>query len=250
MRVDRPKAADMGVQIADAAEALRLLVGGDQVTTYNEGGEQYEVHLRAQQANRSTQEAVAALDGAVVAPRRGVARQRRELLAGLGAVRHQPAQPPAPGDGVRQPAADGVTGRGADRDAVDEFQGLKLGSEYRGALAGRSKELESRRTELHPGVRDVARLHVSDSGGAIRIVAASDHDSAVAAADAAVRAPVDHDLPAVAEHPLGARPAGAVRRRQEELDPPDRPREPAEGDGPVDARRRSCRPAATGCVRS
>ena len=29
------------------AEALRLLVGGDQVTTYNESGEQYEVHLRA-----------------------------------------------------------------------------------------------------------------------------------------------------------------------------------------------------------
>ena len=45
--VDRPKAADLGVQIGDAAEPLRLLVGGDQVTTYNEGSEQYEVHLRA-----------------------------------------------------------------------------------------------------------------------------------------------------------------------------------------------------------
>ena len=41
------KAADLGVQMSDAAEALRLLVGGDQVTTYNEGGEQYEVHIRA-----------------------------------------------------------------------------------------------------------------------------------------------------------------------------------------------------------
>ena len=66
VRVDRPKAADMGVQIADAAEALRLLVGGDQVTTYNEGGEQYEVHLRAQAANRSTQEAVAVADRPLV----------------------------------------------------------------------------------------------------------------------------------------------------------------------------------------
>ena len=47
MQIDRPKAADLGVQVGDAAEALRLLVGGDQVTTYNEGGEQYEVHLRA-----------------------------------------------------------------------------------------------------------------------------------------------------------------------------------------------------------
>ena len=36
VRLDRPKAADLGVQVSDAAEALRLLVGGDQVTTYNE----------------------------------------------------------------------------------------------------------------------------------------------------------------------------------------------------------------------
>ncbi len=59
--LDRPKASDLGVQIADAAEALRLLVAGDQVTTYNENGEQYEVHLRAQDDNRGTQEAIAGL---------------------------------------------------------------------------------------------------------------------------------------------------------------------------------------------
>ena len=47
VNLDRSKAADLGVPISDAAEALRLLVGGDQVTTYNEGGEQYEVHVRA-----------------------------------------------------------------------------------------------------------------------------------------------------------------------------------------------------------
>ena len=52
VEVDRLKASDLGVQIADAAEALRLLVGGDQVTTYNEGGEQYEVHVRAEAGNR------------------------------------------------------------------------------------------------------------------------------------------------------------------------------------------------------
>src|SRR5436190_11335169 len=54
VNLDRLKAADLGVQISDAAEALRLLVGGDQVTTYNEGGEQYEVHVRAQAGDRST----------------------------------------------------------------------------------------------------------------------------------------------------------------------------------------------------
>src|SRR4051812_14252582 len=52
VHLDRLKAADLGVQVSDAAEALRLLVGGDQVTTYNEGGEQYEVHVRALAAGR------------------------------------------------------------------------------------------------------------------------------------------------------------------------------------------------------
>ena len=54
VHLDRLKAADLGVQVADAAEALRLLVGGDQVTTYNEGGEQYEVHVRAIASGRAT----------------------------------------------------------------------------------------------------------------------------------------------------------------------------------------------------
>jgi HAE1 family hydrophobic/amphiphilic exporter-1 len=54
VRLDRLKASDLGVQVADAAEALRLLVGGDEVTTYNEGGEQYEVHVRALQTERDS----------------------------------------------------------------------------------------------------------------------------------------------------------------------------------------------------
>jgi len=45
--IDRQKAAELGVGISDIAQSLRLLVGGDQVSTYNENGEQYEVHIRA-----------------------------------------------------------------------------------------------------------------------------------------------------------------------------------------------------------
>jgi HAE1 family hydrophobic/amphiphilic exporter-1 len=52
-RVDRAKAADLGVSIADTAQSLRLLVGGDKVSTYNEGGEQYAVHVRASEGFRS-----------------------------------------------------------------------------------------------------------------------------------------------------------------------------------------------------
>ena len=52
-RIDRQKAADLGVSIADIAQSLRLLVGGDQISTYNENGEQYEVHVRAGEAFRT-----------------------------------------------------------------------------------------------------------------------------------------------------------------------------------------------------
>ncbi len=130
-----------------------------------------------------------------------------------------------------------------------EFDKLKSGRRLPRRLHRPVEGAGARGAELRARVRAVAGLHVSDSGGAVRVVAPPDHDSAVAAADAALRAAVDHHLPAVAEHLLGARPAGAVRRREEELDSADRPRQPAAGDGPRRRTTRSFRPAAIGCGR-
>ncbi|HMJ09777.1 MAG TPA: efflux RND transporter permease subunit, partial [Polyangiaceae bacterium] len=53
VRIDRKKAADLGVSVADVAGALRLLVGGYDVGTYNESGEQYDVHVRSTQEART-----------------------------------------------------------------------------------------------------------------------------------------------------------------------------------------------------
>ena len=50
---DRARAADHGVQVIDVANALRLLVEGVQVSTYEEHREQYEVHVRADSAYRA-----------------------------------------------------------------------------------------------------------------------------------------------------------------------------------------------------
>ncbi|HXD73115.1 MAG TPA: efflux RND transporter permease subunit, partial [Vicinamibacterales bacterium] len=140
VRVDRPKAADLGVQIADAAEALRLLVGGDQVTTYNEAGEQYEVHLRAQQADRSTQQAVAALT---------VPSSRLGAVSLDNVANFTPGS--APSDINRLNRQRQVTvfanllpnaSQAAVQNAmVDEFNAMHAGPDYRGAMAGRSKEL-------------------------------------------------------------------------------------------------------------
>ncbi len=60
--IDRQKAADLGVNIADIAQSLRLLVGGDQISTYNEGGEQYEVHVRAKEDFRTDPNGISKLN--------------------------------------------------------------------------------------------------------------------------------------------------------------------------------------------
>lgn len=60
--IDRQKASDMGVSIGDIAQSLRLLVGGDQVSTYNEGGEQYEVHVRANEGFRTDASGISKLN--------------------------------------------------------------------------------------------------------------------------------------------------------------------------------------------
>ena len=140
VHLDRPKAADLGVQVADAAEALRLLVGGDQVTTYNEGSEQYEVHLRARAENRTTQAAIAAL----TVPSSRLGSVSLENLASF-------TPGTAPSEISRSGRQRQVTvfcnllpgaSQGAVQDAMmAEFEKLNTGGEYRGGLAGRSKEL-------------------------------------------------------------------------------------------------------------
>src|SRR5581483_6214029 len=140
VQVDRPKAADLGVQIADAAEALRLLVGGDQVTTYNEGGEQYEVHLRARAEDRTTQSALASL----TVPSSRLGSVSLDNVAGF-------TPNSAPSDINRLARQRQVTvfcnllptaSQAAVQNAIlDEFRKLNTSGDYRGAFTGRSREL-------------------------------------------------------------------------------------------------------------
>jgi hydrophobic/amphiphilic exporter-1 (mainly G- bacteria), HAE1 family len=140
VRVDRPKAADLGVQIGDAAEALRLLVGGDQVSTYNEAGEQYEVHLRARAEDRTTESAIAGLT---------VPSSRLGSVSLDNVAKFEPGTSPT--DINRQARQRQVTvycnllptaSQAAIQNAIlEEFNRLNVGGEYRGAFAGRSREL-------------------------------------------------------------------------------------------------------------
>lgn len=59
--VDRNKAGEMGTSIADISSTLRLLVGGLDVSTYDDAGEQYDIHLQAEENYRNTREILSLL---------------------------------------------------------------------------------------------------------------------------------------------------------------------------------------------
>ena len=140
VHIDRPKAADLGVSIGDAAEALRLLVGGDAVTTFNDGGEQYDVHLRARVEDRSTDDAIAALT--VPSSRLGsvsldhIATFERD--AGPATISRIARQRQVTVTANMLPH---VSQADVQRQIEELARGLGMGPEYRAGFTGRSREL-------------------------------------------------------------------------------------------------------------
>jgi hydrophobe/amphiphile efflux-1 (HAE1) family protein len=57
--IDRERAADLGVEVSDVADALQLLVGGLKVTTYEEGADDYDIRMRADAPFREDAEGLA-----------------------------------------------------------------------------------------------------------------------------------------------------------------------------------------------
>jgi HAE1 family hydrophobic/amphiphilic exporter-1 len=137
--IDRARAADLGVSVFDAGSALRALVGGQDVSTYAEGGQQYDIVVRAEEAYRTD---LAGL------------RQMTVASARLGAVPLEQVVQIRPGVG---PSAIDHYNRGrrveltanllpgtsqaAVLQQLDrEIQALRLGPEYNMAFAGQAAE--------------------------------------------------------------------------------------------------------------
>ena len=224
--VDRLKAADLGVEISEAAEALRLLVGGDQVSTYNEGGEQYEVHLRAEAGDRSTKDAIGSLT--VPSSRLGVVSLDNVALF---------ADSQAPSEVLRLGRQRQVTVfanvlPGASQSPAiaaiqEKFMQLNTDPAYAGRFVGRSRELgRAAQNFVLAFVLSLVFMY---------LILAAQFESWLHPVTILLSLPLT--LPfalialdrhgAVAQHLLGARPAGAVRRGEEELDSADRSRDPA-----------------------
>ncbi len=60
--IDRERAADLGVRVSDVADTLRLFVAGLKASSYAEGGEQYDVQVRADAKWRVDPETLAMVD--------------------------------------------------------------------------------------------------------------------------------------------------------------------------------------------
>jgi hydrophobic/amphiphilic exporter-1 (mainly G- bacteria), HAE1 family len=138
--LDRPKAADLGVSIADAADAIRLLVAGDQVTTFNDGGEQYQVHLRAEEINRSSTDAIAGLP--VPSSRLGIVSldniasfKRGDSPATINRMGRQRQVT------LNANMLPGTSQGTAQEQIVAAAAELNFGPEYRADFVGRSREL-------------------------------------------------------------------------------------------------------------
>ena len=139
VRMDRPKAADLGVPLGEAADALRLLVGGDAVTTYNEGGEQYEVRIRAEAEDRDS---VAAIGRLPVPSRLGPVRlenvatfQRGEAPSDVRRLARQRQVT------VSVNLLPGVSQATVQTEMTAAAGTIGLAQDYRGGFSGQSREL-------------------------------------------------------------------------------------------------------------
>ncbi len=137
--IDREKAADLGVRVVDIASTLNAMVGGVKVTDYFEGGERYDVWIRAENLDRASSAAIA--ETRVPSSRLGSAR-----LGDL--VRFEESKGPAVVNRIgrtRQVLITCNVSPGFSEQAVIQAlntaaAGLKMPTGYSYGLTGRSKE--------------------------------------------------------------------------------------------------------------
>jgi hydrophobic/amphiphilic exporter-1 (mainly G- bacteria), HAE1 family len=141
VRINREKAADLNVNVASIATALRTLVGGDQqATTYREGDDRYDVQLRVDEQFRNSP---AALDRLFV-PSSGLGNVPISSVARME-VAEGPVQIERYNRQRQVMLSANVIGGQSLSNVLklldDAVKGLNMPPEYRAGTVGRSKEL-------------------------------------------------------------------------------------------------------------
>ena len=228
--IDRKRAADLGIRVQDVSQTVNALVAGQNVTTFNAAADQYDVVLKAQDSFRRTPDSIAS---ATVRTSSGQLVQLRNLVTfdeGSGPAsidrlnrQRQITVTANPAPGFSQ--AEGQAALEQVFESLDMPPGLLARDERPVQGAG------TRRVLLRHRVPAVVHLHVHGARRAVRVVPPPGHDPADAADRRAVRPVLVADLRPDPEHLFRARRAAAVRHRQEERDPPDRPHDRPAGEG-------------------
>jgi len=139
VHIDRDKAADLGVRVQDIASTLNVLVGGLKVTDYYEGGEQYEVHVRAEHEFRKDPQGIS---------------QAQVPSAKTGAVQLRDVVNMTPGSGpstvnrisrqrqvmLTANMAPGYSAQTVMTALENDTKNLKMPPEYSAGFTGRSRE--------------------------------------------------------------------------------------------------------------
>ncbi|MEP6636647.1 MAG: efflux RND transporter permease subunit, partial [Acidobacteriota bacterium] len=138
--IDRPRAADLGVKVADIAQALNTMVAGQKVSTFNAGTDQYDVRVRAVGQSRASVEGL---------KRMIVSSTKIGWVSLDNLVRIEEGTGPSAIDRLnrqRQVMLLGNVKPGGSQAAIiqklNEFaKEIKIDGDYTTGLAGRSKEL-------------------------------------------------------------------------------------------------------------
>ncbi len=141
VHIDRARASDLHVSVADISTALRLVVGGVQVGTFADAGEQYDVVVRAGLASRTTIAQISQVTVPTTTPGQSVRLADVATIVeaqGPAFIQHLSRQ--------RQVTVYCNTLPGASESTVLEgfnaaFDDLHVVPGYRSALTGRSREL-------------------------------------------------------------------------------------------------------------
>jgi hydrophobic/amphiphilic exporter-1 (mainly G- bacteria), HAE1 family len=142
VRINRDKASDLGVSVASVATALRTLVGGDdQVTTYREGEDRYDVQLRVDEEFRNSPDVL----GRLFVPSSKLGNVPVSNVATL-----ERATGPNQIERYNRQRQISITANIVDGQSLsavisilnDKVAEIGLPPEYRSGLIGRSKEFE------------------------------------------------------------------------------------------------------------
>jgi hydrophobic/amphiphilic exporter-1 (mainly G- bacteria), HAE1 family len=141
VNIDRDRAADLGVSVANVATTLQMLVAGVKASTYPENGNEYEIRIRADEQYRADQNALSLMSvpsskygsvplSSVVTWKRGLGPSRINRYARERQIT------------ILANAAAGAGDNDVSGIIQKEFKALDLGAGYQLRPTGRSKSQE------------------------------------------------------------------------------------------------------------